>query len=236
MWVSGLTPPVLSVSAELFSFGSQGLSCSVETVSSLLESPGNAGLCFPGMELTKWIIVMAAKNLHCTLNGMPLLEAGGIWQQILCWAGRVPAGDSVHRGCFRGVLVILPCCAWEWFWLSPELCRLIPVEFGCRASWEAKPRAPEHGGSSGSPLGAALLLLCCALGAAWDGQTSPGPAQAGAHTADLTVGTNLNFKVFYFFTEGKASDISSVFSDTLAFHYSCFQFRCFREERGKRRG
>lgn len=108
---------------------------------------------------------------------------GGIWQQILCWAGRVPAGDSVHRGCFRGVLVILPCCAWEWFWLSPGLCRLIPAG-GTRLCSRSPPEAASGvwlqsllrgkaqsswawgvlGVSSWCSFAAALLCSWCSLG------------------------------------------------------------------------
>lgn len=113
----------------------------------------------------------------------------------------------------------------------------------CRWSLAAEPpegQSPELL-SPGSPgcLLSVQVCCCCALllGEAWAGQTSPGPALAGAHTADLTVGANLNFQfsIFYFFTEGKAPDISSVFSDTVAFQYSCFQFRNSKEK-GKRRG
>lgn len=111
----------------------------------------------------------------------------------------------------------------------------------CQGCWaEESPESQSKAQSSRAgwalDVSSGQVCCCCALllGRAGAEQTSPGPALAGAHTADVTAGANLSFKAI--FTEGKTPDISSVFSDALAFQYSCFQFRCFREKKGKRRG
>lgn len=86
-------------------------------------------------------------------------RAGGIWQQMLWWAGCVHVGDLVHRECFRGVswsssLAVLESsfgsvleCA-DWFLLrgpngAPGAHQELPGVLGWRATQDPKQK-PEH--------------------------------------------------------------------------------------------
>lgn len=184
---------------------------------------------------------------------LPWME-GGVWQQILWRAVRV--GDLVHTECFRGISwsslpavlesgfgSVLQCA--DWFLLVglnwKVSSRSTPKKvFSWRATQEPS-KAQRHqarwvlGVSSLCRFAAAVLcswltraefeLTRSHLDLPWQELTLLGWELMPALISKLVI-----------FPEGKAPEISSVFSDTLTFQYSCFQFRCFREEEGKRRG
>lgn len=109
----------------------------------------------------------------------------------------------------------------------------LPVQFGWGApeSQSRAQRAPEQVGA-GCLLWAGLL--CSAPGRSWGWAQLPCPALAAAHCwCDSCCQPQFQSQSLL----QKEKQLKySVFSDTLAFQNSCFQFRYFREEKGKRRG